>query len=84
MSAQGVVSWPGGVLAVMDADGRALEGYLATLKWDHRLKWAEQPAKHDEARSVVAELFAAARLAVELDRVTDGLRDAVARAGRAK
>lgn len=52
-----------GVLEVMDTDGRAVEAYVAGLKWDHANKWSGHIADRVEARAAVAELIDAARKA---------------------
>ena len=51
---------PVDVLAVMDADGRAVACVIDECKsWDRAQKWKDHLTWHDEARAAVAELLEA-------------------------
>lgn len=81
-----MVSENGGVdvLAVMDADGRAVALAADEMKTQiARDSWQAHLGKHDEARAVVAELIEAATAVSDYsyptDTVMDRLREALAR-----
>ena len=77
------MSGPVDVLAVMDADGRAVallsDEYYDAGKSNLAEEWSDHLSVHDEARAAVAELIEAAAVTLAEPWEIDRLRAALAR-----
>ena len=73
------------VLAVMDADGRAVACVIDECKsWDRAQKWKDHLTWHDEARAAVAELLDKADSLLTLGASDTGIRELRAALARCK